>query len=169
MGKNSPTAPVENKNENKKPFTFDFNEVNNIGGHCNLLKDFPLTKLVNNRKLNDNYKTLKVLIKSIDEDAELLNNRQQDLEKLRANKDATPEEKLTVIELAAELVKETKAHNKKTYDVFLYTILDSEFPKEREQFGKKNTTDQYGRPMEVEYIMSYLELIGTVIEATEIL
>lgn len=169
MGKNSPTAPVENKNENKKPFTFDFTELNTIGGHCNLLKDFPLTKLVNNRKLNDNFKTLKVLIKNIEENAELLTNRQQDLENLRANKDATPEEKLMVIELAAELVKETKAHNKRTYDVFLYTILDSEFPKEREQFGKKNSTDHYGRQIDIEYITSYLELQGTVIEQTEIL
>lgn len=160
--KNQPDAPLAAINDGTAPFLLSYLDLDTISFSCNCLKDFAHMPLADGRKLHRNYKITDARLKEIREDGEIIEKRRAELKKMRAeplNEDQAKE----VDDLMKDLVIETNDFNKRLHEVYLHTIPDTDFPEEREKWGKKIIPDQMKGEREVEYVNFYYELLGNVI------
>lgn len=160
--KNQPDAPLEKINEGETKFLLSFLDLDTISFSCHQLKDFPHMPLSDGKKLHRNYKTCDTLMKSIREEGDLIEKRRADIKKMRSEV-KNEDEAIEVDNLMKDLIAETLEFNKKTHEVYLYTMPSTDFPDDRAKFGKKTIPDQLKGEREVDYINFYLELLGNVI------
>jgi len=153
--------------DDKTEFIFTFQQLTEVKAHCDILGDFFYTSLAALRKLHKNSKLIADVVTAIQEDGILINQRKVNIEKkvaeLKSEAANASQDDPDLRKMIDEVKSEILNFNRKTYKIELYTILITDFPSEREKFGKKIINKGQPSEREVDYVTSYLELLGTVI------
>ena len=170
MAKQNET-PLAAIDESKTEFSLTFQVLVDIKAHCDILKDFFNTSLTTLRKLHKNSKIIAEIITALQEEGELINQRKAEIEKRVLEFNSSPQnadkEGPELKKKIEEVKDEIKKFNKKQHEVELYTVSITDFPSERDKFGKKVVGKGQQFEHEIDYVTSYLELLGTVITDTE--
>jgi hypothetical protein len=140
-----------------------FREMQQMENHCNILKDFVFTPLINGRRLHKNSKVLAAQQQEVAEEGQRIEERRGKLHGFLNDPNSTPELKAETEELMKALIAETKEFNVKKYDVPLHTLSIADYPTDPEKFGKKEIPMQDGTKVEVAYYPSFLELTDVII------
>lgn len=165
MGKNANKndVPLASIGEQTTVFNLTFWEMQRLENHCNILKDFVFTPLINGRRLHKNSKILSLKQEEIAEYGKQIEERRAKLHEFKNDPIATPLQKQETDELMLALIEETKKYNVKKYELNLYTLKISDYPDNAEKFGKKSIPMQDGTKVEVEYYPAFLELTDMII------
>lgn len=176
----------ENKLKTRTKFELTIQEMLNIQGHCNVLKDFVHISFEDGLMLQKNVSIIKKTFEELNSKGELLDERTKSLNKeaiklheenIALNKRSTDGENGKTLQPDREKLntsqekltkdredneKKIKEYNLKKHVIQLNTISLDSFPKERAKYDKK-TISNGQQSQEVERYASFLELVGTII------
>lgn len=154
-------APVQL--EDLVKYSLSFSEIDTLAHHCDIMKDFEHTKLINTKKLHKNFEILSRMREVLRAEAVIYEQRRVKLLSMEGETGKTDKETEDLFILKQDLAIEIMAFNAKKYDISLYIIPHDVFPEEDEKYGMNLRRMADGQVAEYPYRTSFTKLFRTII------